>query len=409
MPGRHRQSGAAEPKLSRKQSSLAGRVLKTMWTPEQHGVAPLDEERARILCEVNAAFVREGHAANYSERKLNDAISNRMYTWRLAQRRAIPDSWAAGARSIRRKRTQDDVAEGPKLEDEQGMVTPRGTASTIEGFACDAEIFGLPVVQDDFACTAIAPGLPADMQIMSISTTIDESWNVLATLDDSDMLPSPPTSPMQSPTPRDASPASLCGMDNFSLTSDSMCSSMTSDSMCGTMDPLDDLDLLLERAQVDINLDDATWDKLSAEHASAGGEPAAEPPRAADLAPVNDSKSAAARSGSATAGFETEAENPSMASKEQNVVDSRTQSASEPHRKLRKMGAHTEWSEQPGSWKAGKTNQSLLDAQVAAFHTTMSPLDTTATLAPQRRVLQTLSTRLNSQQTILVPGSAPAA
>ena len=52
MPGRHRQSGAAEPKLSRKQSTLAGRVLKTMWTPEQHGVAPLDEERARILCEV---------------------------------------------------------------------------------------------------------------------------------------------------------------------------------------------------------------------------------------------------------------------------------------------------------------------------------------------------------------------
>ena len=82
------------------------------------------------------------------------------------------------------------------------MVTPRGTASTIEGFACDAEIFGLPVVQDDFACTAIAPGLPADMQIMSISTTIDESWNVLATLDDSDMLPSPPTSPMHSPTPQ---------------------------------------------------------------------------------------------------------------------------------------------------------------------------------------------------------------
>merc|ERR1719198_1298597 len=155
----------------------------------------------RFHREINAAFAQAGHAPNYSERKLGDAISNRMYTWRLAQRNKVPQSWAAGARANRkhRKRTQDEImqnntgktaelqniqlAEENKAaeilnpnnqlaeEKGQGMVTPRGTSSLIEGCGCDMETFGipLPLVQNDFTCTVEAPALPTDLQITTVS------------------------------------------------------------------------------------------------------------------------------------------------------------------------------------------------------------------------------------------------
>jgi hypothetical protein len=149
-------------------------VLRTLWSPEHQGTAPSDEEKARIHREINAAFVRAGHKAEYSARKLSDAISNRMYTWRLAQRKQVPQSWAAGARANRRKRNQKESQEiqanrveqeheqkheqelelelelekerEKEKEKEHGMVTPRGTASLIDSCGCDADIFGVPVV-----------------------------------------------------------------------------------------------------------------------------------------------------------------------------------------------------------------------------------------------------------------------
>merc|ERR1719231_1329275 len=232
-----------------------GRVLKAMWNPDNG--APSDEEKARIHHEINAAFNQAGHTAVYSARKLGDAISNRMYTWRLAQRQKIPQSWAAGARANRRKRNLEEAnntraeKDTEKKDTEEGMVTPRGTASLIDGCACDAEMFGLPVVTDDFACTVEVPTLPTDLEvsteISTVSTTIDDSWNVFATLDSTDLLPSPPTSPMQSPTPMEEAGASMCGTD--------MTYNVASDCACSAAAPLDDLDLLLERAQVYINLD----------------------------------------------------------------------------------------------------------------------------------------------------------
>ena len=90
MPGRHRQNeGCVEPKLTRQQAALAGRVLKSLWNPEPSGTPPTDEEKARIHAEINGAFLQAGHTPCYSLRKLGDAISNRMYACRLAQRNKV--------------------------------------------------------------------------------------------------------------------------------------------------------------------------------------------------------------------------------------------------------------------------------------------------------------------------------
>ena len=91
MPGRSRGKGLVEAPLSREQSAIAGRVLKQLWAPEMG--APDDRFKDHMLREINADFVRQGHGPIYSGRKLADAISNRLYTHRLAQRKARPTSW----------------------------------------------------------------------------------------------------------------------------------------------------------------------------------------------------------------------------------------------------------------------------------------------------------------------------
>ena len=411
MPGRHRQNGAAEPKLSRKQSALAGRVLKGLWAPER-GVAS-DADKARILSEVNAAFAREGHPANYSERKLADAISNRMYTYRLSQREATPQSWQTGARAVRRKRTNEESFVKDEAE-EESMVTPRGTANTVAEFACDAEIFGLPLMEHDVACNAVAPSdttLPAapHLEVAITVSSIDESWNVLAAMDgtDMDMLPSPPTSPMQSPTPRPVD-SDLCGggldMSSFDL---------NNDSMCGTtemMEPpqLDELDLLLERAQVDINLDGTEWAEVdyaveSSAQAEARAFLAANQPPVVDTQPEMRPNGAApaytaSRDGDSTSAMENFA---AMDTQKKAGRDSRTQSdLFEPRQKLRKIDSSPNMHKNGGLKEDATKNRSLLEAQTAAWSSHEAP----------RRALQNLST-INSQSQSMVPttGSAPAA
>ena len=103
MPGRHRQNGegCVEQKLTRQQAALAGRVLKSLWNPEPSGTPPTDEEKARIHAEIRSAFLQAGHTPCYSLRKLGDAISNRMYAYRLAQRNKVRASRAvACSRSL---------------------------------------------------------------------------------------------------------------------------------------------------------------------------------------------------------------------------------------------------------------------------------------------------------------------
>lgn len=394
MPGRHKASGGVEPKLTRQQANLAGRVLKALWTAEQG--APSDEEKSRFHAEINAAFAEAGHAAHYSERKLADAISNRMYTWRLAQRNKVPQSWAAGARANRRKRTMEEVTQNNRAEvqsnqtKEEGMVTPRGTASLVDGYACDVETFGLPLplVQDDFACTVEAPALPADLdlQVSSVSTTVDDSWNVFATLDSTDLLPSPPSSPMASPTPQDAS---MCGTD--------MTYDVASDCTCGAAPPLDDLDLLLDRAHVDINLDGI--ELCDVEFASVD-QPQSESAPETDSGPETAHKSDDKRSvagyrsaGMPMIGFENKTENSWVVP--DSFTQSRTQSSSEPQQKVRKMDPHQPFRD-PAS-KERKGHQTLLDAQMAMFErfeSSTNPFDPTPLqprVDPQRQALRTLN------------------
>lgn len=410
MPGRHKRSGvegAVEVKLTRPQANLAARVLKTLWSPD-NGV-PSDEDKARIHREINAAFAQAGHTAVYSARKLGDAISNRMYTWRLAQRKKVPQSWAAGARANRRKRNQAGInntaPEKHKETEEEGMVTPRVTASLIDGCTCDAEMFGLPVVTDDFVCSVEVPAPPTDLEISTVSTIVDDSWNVFATLDSTGVLPSPPTSasPMEGTAPMEPG-ASMCGTDTTY--------NMASDYACSTVAPLDDLDLLLKRAEVDINLDGIQLcdiDCVSVEQPLDAPQSVAEPGRTEE--PVDYSRPASQFSASAI-GFENEFENPKPASgfKTDLSRDGRT-SSSEPQRKVQKTAPHAVSRAPEGKANPrtkGKANQALVDAQMAAFERFEAPGFQVATFdatpfQPQRRVLG----MLNPQQ--VPPGSAPAA
>jgi len=411
MPGRHRASGSTEPKLTRQQACLAGRVLKSLWTPEgSGGSAPSEEEKARIHSAINVAFVQAGHQAEYSLRKLGDAISNRMYSWRLTQRNKIPQSWAAGARANRRKRRLEKeskgntvVAEAKVVEQaaekghEQGMVTPRGMASHVDAYACDGELYGLPVVgelSNDFSCTIDVPALPThpptDLAMSSISTTIDDSWDVLATLDTTDMLPSSPTSLI----PSLAQDASMCGTD--------MTYRVASECSCSVAEPLDDLDMLLERAQVDIDLDSVDLGDMvdTGDIGGVAGEkPLEEPQTAWETGALMDGKQPAIQNASAI-GFENDFEN--FGTVESDKL--RTERTSSPPRKLQKMHPHEHWREPIG--KEGESNQSAVDAQTAAFEhfeaSHATPVDLNSLQLP-RRVLG----MLNPQQR--GPSSAPAA
>ncbi len=86
MPGRHRLQGPAEAPLSRAQSAIASRAINRLWNAQMG--APDAGLKDQMLLDINADLVRQGYGPIYSRRKLADAISNRLYTYRLAQRKA---------------------------------------------------------------------------------------------------------------------------------------------------------------------------------------------------------------------------------------------------------------------------------------------------------------------------------
>jgi len=86
MPGRHKQvpGAIAEPPLSRQHARVASSTLRRLWDPV-HGL-PDPRTKALLVEQINAALVQAGLSAVYTERKLSDAVSNRMYTARRKMR-----------------------------------------------------------------------------------------------------------------------------------------------------------------------------------------------------------------------------------------------------------------------------------------------------------------------------------
>merc|ERR1711939_465038 len=292
---------------------------------------------------------------------------------------------------------EQQITQIPGEKETDGMITPRDTwgdtASLIDGDPCGVEAFGLPLplVQDDFVCTVQAPAMPSnDLQISSVSTAIDDSWELLATLDNTDMLPSPPTSPIESPSVQEAS---MCGTD--------MTYDVAPECVCSAAEPLDELDLLLQRAEVDINLDGIQLCDIEFASAEESGEEspdketqdASVPPETDERVDYQHSSVDRNRSAGVTASdFENKLQSPVL-------VTAKTQS-SEPRRKVRKVGSHEPWRD-PAD-KEGKGRQTLLDAQMAAFELfeTSSfdaiPFDATPLqprLEPKRRVLRALNSQ----------------
>lgn len=156
----------------------------------------------------------------------------------------------------------------------------------------------------------------------TVSTTIDDSWNVFATLDSTDLLPSPPTSPKESLAPMELG-ASMCATDTTFM------NNVASDYACSTVSPLDALDLLLKRAEVDINLEVIQLcdiDCVSVEQPLDPPQSVAVPGRTEE--PVDCHRPASHFSLSAV-GFENEFENPGLvlAFKTDLLRDGRTSSS----------------------------------------------------------------------------------
>jgi len=206
MPGRHRLQGAGEAPLSRGQSAIASRVIKRLWNAEMG--APDDRFKDHMLREINADFVRQGHGPIYSGRKLADAISNRLYTHRLAQRKARPTSWT-GQGGAGKKRAVGDGCVPMMQEPQEPPMPPIPEAKDERPQTpqCDV-LFGLPMLDasEPAPCSAAAPAgwqpsAPAAFDRTSAFQAMSPGDMDMAWDDNIDLslLPSPPETPLQSP------------------------------------------------------------------------------------------------------------------------------------------------------------------------------------------------------------------
>jgi hypothetical protein len=93
MPGKQKRD-KTEKSLTRLQSKIAGNVLRPHFDPSL-GERQWDESAKQQLVQaVNAAFAAGGHDAVYTQRKLEDWVSNGIYRWRKAlQKEKLPPSW----------------------------------------------------------------------------------------------------------------------------------------------------------------------------------------------------------------------------------------------------------------------------------------------------------------------------
>lgn len=88
MPGKQKRD-KNEKNLTRLQSRIAGNVLKPHFDPKL-GERQWDENAKQQLVDaVNKEFATQGHDAVYSQRKLEDWVSNGIYRWRKGQQKAL--------------------------------------------------------------------------------------------------------------------------------------------------------------------------------------------------------------------------------------------------------------------------------------------------------------------------------
>ena len=112
MPrGRGKKGGA---KLSHRAAKLAGEVIDAQWSVDE-GV-PAHARKQWLLEQVRARLKLMRVDEAYSEKKLVDALQNRVYKAQVASRDSKPASWAPGRRTERRKKQREQQQQGCHVE-----------------------------------------------------------------------------------------------------------------------------------------------------------------------------------------------------------------------------------------------------------------------------------------------------
>ena len=144
-----------------------------LWSADQ-GV-PTDHAKVEILGEVNSAFVQAGLTPIYTLRKLNDAISNRLYNYR---------------RKRRQQNSQQTLTQHANIENSSCACTMDIDASTPDSKG-----------GQNRWCDVLSAPMPAAVDMsdpMGMLLPCGDDW--LNCLDDVNALPTPPSSPPKSPS-----------------------------------------------------------------------------------------------------------------------------------------------------------------------------------------------------------------
>jgi hypothetical protein len=93
MPGKRQRERNAK-KLTQRQAKIAEDVLLPRLNPSLGEWQWDSGAKEQLVQAVNDAFAAKGFETIYSQRKLEDWVSNTMYRWRMAaQQSEMPPSW----------------------------------------------------------------------------------------------------------------------------------------------------------------------------------------------------------------------------------------------------------------------------------------------------------------------------
>ena len=250
MPGRHKAAAGqvTEAALSREHKRVAGKTLRRLsavWSASMG--LPSPAVKAQLIDAVNAAFVSAGLEPVYTERKVSDAASNRIYTYRVKQRKANSSLQQAGGATanlprVRQQRTASPAAENPAraaqcqhddivrgsagagdmdcpLGAAEAAVVARPCGNEIHGCRCDEPEPATPTpsavslstwtssLPHMSSMSLTQPGGYAPVKSTAAGATAstsfpfddEPSWLTELELDDGLTLPTPPSSPPGSP------------------------------------------------------------------------------------------------------------------------------------------------------------------------------------------------------------------
>lgn len=123
MPGK--QPRHSEDKLTKKQSVIAGQLLRKEFDPSENTQMDM-AKRTALLAKINELFVDQGFAPLYSLRKLEDWRANCVYRWKCREWKKKPECWGTDGRKRCRKarRSKMTIAADGATQQTLQVATP---------------------------------------------------------------------------------------------------------------------------------------------------------------------------------------------------------------------------------------------------------------------------------------------